>query len=640
MAKSEKLFEVLELIKKSPNMTPKELAEFCDVSERAIYRYINTLSKVGILVNYRKGSYKIQGYYGDILNNFKPESLEAIKKLLIAGMRLHTDEEILQHGQEFLKLIDMNLPKEENPEPDEIDIIPETVRAINHGGIVTIGHGSKPDIINPILTNDTISVNLLDLIFSSLIKFDEFQRPIPDAARSWEISDDGLTWTFFLREDITFHDGKPLTSNDVEFTYKSIVDPKNKSLRAQRYDIVKDFQTDGDYIFKVILKQPLVAFLPRLSRAIAPKHLMENIDVSNNPYNRKPIGSGPFKLADWTENDVIVLEANSNYFRKDRPILDKLIFKFYDNREDALEAMTKGRIDIAFNSAASDLLVMKESGAFRIYPTPIHAVHALIFNLDYPVFKDIKVRKAFDYAIDKETMADNLLKNHGAICTGPFAMDSWAYNHNVMSIPYNIEKAKDLLKQAGWQDNDGDGILDKNGQKFEMLIRILNTSDILERMANAISSYLMQVGIKVDVVFSSSNDLKAQNMPFYAILTTIVSGEDPEYVRNVWHSKDRSGKLTDYKNQFVDDLVDMGRLETDIEKRKDIYYKVHELIHDDCPAIFLTSAFEYISTSYKFRWNRPRSMMSFLTSMKDWQIIDKSKEKAINTESEKIKISL
>ncbi len=635
MAKSEKLFEVLEIIKKSPNLSPKELAELCNVSERAIYRYIHTLSKVGILVSYRKGGYKLQGYYGDILNNFKPESLEAIRKLLISGMRLHSDEKVLQHGREFLKLIDMNIPREGSSEPGEIDIISEAVRALNHGGIITIGHSSIPDIINPILTIETISANLLDLIFSSLIKFDEAQRPMPDAAKSWEISYDGLIWTFFLREDITFHDGYPLTAQDVEFTYNAMITPKNMSPRAMRYDLIEKVETDGDYIFRLYLKQPFSAFISRLNHAIAPKHLLDGVDLRNTKFNQEPVGSGPFKLTHWSEEDTIILEANRGYFRKDRPILDKLIFKSYTDRNSALEAIARKEMDIALNLTASDLLFIGDGGTFRIYSLPGPSYYTWIFNLKDPIFKDIRLRRALDYAIDKEAIIKNQLKSHGVVCTGPFAVDSWAYNPDVKPTPYNVERAKELLKQAGWQYNNSDNVLIKDGKALEITINISNNLDILERIAKAIGSQLMQMGIKV-LVDDSPRDPESKDKTFQTILAAISVGAEPDNTRRSWHSTDSDANLASYSNRFVDDLMDLGRAESDIEKRRAVYYKIHELIHDDCPAIFLASAFEYIGSNYRFRNDELHSMMHFLLSMKDWQIVDKSKQEDVRRQPEKL----
>jgi peptide/nickel transport system substrate-binding protein len=211
---------------------------------------------------------------------------------------------------------------------------------------VTIGHSSKPDIINPILTSETISVNLMNLIFSDLVKFDSAGRPIPDLAEGWQVSEDGLVWTFFIRDDVSFHDGHPLTAYDVEFTYRAIMDLKNRSPLAERYGLVDEVAADGDYIFRIVLKYPCASLLHRLSRAIAPKHLLANADLHDTPRNRHPVGSGPFRLVDWAEDDTIILDANRAYFHEDRPILDRLVFRAYPDRKAALQAITRGEIDV------------------------------------------------------------------------------------------------------------------------------------------------------------------------------------------------------------------------------------------------------------------------------------------------------
>ncbi len=636
MAKSEKLFEVLNFIREYPDLTPKDLARLCSVSERAVYRYLNTLSKVGISIQFQDGGYKLQGYYGDILREADPEALEALKLLLSAGMRTHRDERILEHGRNFLKLIDMNLPKKKGRRFNEIEIVPEEVRAINQGGTITIGHSSKPDIINPILTSETISVNLMSLIFSSLVSFDSAGRPVPDLAKNWEVSKDGLVWTFFIRDDAEFHDGHPLTAHDVEFTYRSIMDPKNMSPVAERYNLIDKIKTEGDYIFQVVLKYPFAPFMLTLGREIAPKHLLENENLYNTPFNRRPVGSGPFKLADWTEDDTIILDANRGYFRKDRPILDGLVFKAYPDRETALQAIARHEMDIALNLTASDLLFVTRRGTFRIYSVPGAFYYAIIFNLRGRIFRDIRVRKALDYAIDKNSIIENQLKGYGRKCTGPFGVNSWAYNPDVKPTLYDIQRAKELLKQAGWRDTGGDGVLEKDGEPFEFSLTVPNISHILERIAIAIKAQLIKIGIRVKLVYTL-NDSKLHKIPFQAILTMIAAGDDPEYARRSWHSKSGDTNLALYENRFVDNLFDQGRRAAELEDRKAIYNKIHEMIHDDCPAIFLASAFEYIGSNYRFRSDRFSSIIHFLNTMKDWQIVNRGN--TIHEQQEEVSIT-
>ncbi len=635
MAKSEKLFEILRLIRECSDLTPKDLARLCDVSERAIYRYLNTLSEVGISIIFQDGGYKLQGDYSDIIGKTDPEGLAALRLLLLAGMRSYEDHRILKYGGEFLKLIEMKLSKREEQRTIEIEIVPEEIRAIHHGGEITIGHSSKPDIINPILTSETISVSLMNLLFSRLVRLDGTQQPIPDLAKYWEISKDGLVWTFFIREDVKFHDGHPLTAHDVEFTYKSIMDPKNKSPVAAWYNLVKEIETEGDYIFRITLKHPFAPFICRLFRAIAPQHLLENVDFYNTSFNRQPVGSGPFKLTDWTEDDTIVLSANGEYFRKDRPILDRLVFKSYPDRKSALQAITQDETDMVLNLAASDLLFMSNRGIFRIYPAPVPLYYAIVFDLKNPIFRDIRVRKALDCAIDKNLIIDNQLKGHGKICTGPFSVSSWAYNPDIEPTSYNVKRAKKLLEQAGWNDSDGNGVLDKDGKPFEILLTVPNISDTVERIAVSVKAQLMKIGIRVKLV-RMSNDPKLWRTSFQAIVTTINSGLDPDHISRLWHSESRETNLASYENSFVDNLFELGRRTPDPKDRKAIYHKIHEMIHDDCPAIFLASAFEYIGSKYRFRNDRFSSILHFLMTMKDWQLIYKKEENSGHKYQEKV----
>ncbi len=634
MAKSERLFEMLQYIKEYPHLTAQELSLLCNVSERGIYRYINTLSRAGILVRFQRGGYRLTDDGLDFLRRFDIEEIRGIRALLSIGMQNCDDDELLKYGRNFIKLIDENLPRASRRTLDEIEIVPEGMKASHYGGTITIGHSSKPDIINPILTSETISVNLMSLIFSNLVKLDGVQRPVPDLAKGWDVSKDGLVWTFFIRNDVRFHDGHPLTAHDVEFTYSSMMDPKNMSPMAEQYELIDRIETEGDYIFKVFLKHPFAPFIHRLNRAIAPKHLLENMDLHNTPFNRYPVGSGPFKLANWTKDDTIILDANREYFQKGHPILDRLIFKTYPDREAALQAITRGEMDIALDLAASDLLFISERGAFRVYSAPGASYYAIIFDLNSAIFGDIRVRKALDYAIDRDSIIKNQLKGHSKICTGPFGVNSWAYNPDVKPTPHNVEKAKELLEQAGWQDTDGDGVLDRDGEPFEISLKVPNISDILERVAVVIRAQLMKVGIRVKLAYIG--DSKSYTTPFQVVLARIAVGADPDHAYRYWHSEGGYANLASYKNRFVDDLLKLGRLTTDLEKRKAIYHKVHEIIHDDHPAIFLASGREFIGSNYRFRDARFSSLVHFLTTIKDWQIAGGEKEDITHEYQQKV----
>jgi len=634
MPKSEKLFDMLEYVKEYPGLTAKDLSKLCNVSERGIYRYLNTLSRAGISIRFKKGGYRLQEDYRDIVRDADPEDLEALRVLLLEGMRVYEDDQVVQRGKRLMKQMGMDVTGKLKGQPGTIEIVSERTEPAYKGGTITIGHSSKPDIINPILTSETISVNLMSLIFSSLVRFDSAQRPVPDLAQRWEVSKDGLVWTFYLRRDVSFHDGHPLTARDVEFTYRAMMDPKNMSPMAERYKLIQEIEIEGDHIFRVILKHPFAPFIFRLSREIAPMHLLENADVRDTPFNRHPVGSGPFKLADWMEDDTIVLEANREYFHKDRPILDRLVFKAYADRKSAMRAMGRGRMDIAFDLAASDLLSVGRRGSFRIYSAPGASYYAILLNLKDPLFQDIRVRKALDYAIDRDSIITNQLKGYSSICTGPFNVNSWAYNPDVKATPHSPEKAAELLEQAGWVDTDGDGILDKDGRPLEISLTVPNISDSLERIVVAIRAQLMKVGISLDLVYL--DDPEPDKAAFQMILAMVIAGTEPDRAYRFWHSQGGEANLSSYQNKLVDNLLEQGRQTTDLEERKAIYHKVHEVIHHDCPAIFLASGREFIGSRYRFGNTRFSSLVHFLTTAKDWQIAGKQRKNTINEHHEKV----
>ena len=641
MPKSEKLFDMLQLIREYPDLNASDLSRLCDVSERGIYRYLNTLSRAGIPVRLKHGGYRLQEDYTDILDDILkkagPEVMESLRLLLSLGMRICEDDRVAEHGRDLMKLIEMSLPGKGKLPSNEIEIVPEGVGAVHRGGTITMGHSSRPDIINPILTSETISVDLMNLIFSSLVRFDAAQKPVPDLAEAWEVSDDGLMWTFFIRDDVRFHDGYPLRARDVEFTYGSIMDPENASPMAERYELIDRVETEGDYVFRIVLRYPCASLLHRLSRAIAPEHLLENLDLRSASFNRRPVGSGPFRLTDWTDDDTITLDANKEYFQRGRPILDRLIFKAYPDRRRALQAIAGGKMDVALNLAASDLLFASRHKAFRVYSALGASCYAVILNLRSPIFKDVRVRKALDYAIDRDSIISNQLKGHSRICTGPFGVNSWAYDPNVQPLPYDVQKARELLAQAGWEDTDGDGVLDRDGEPFELSLTVPNISDSLERIAVAIRAQLTKAGIRVKLVYV--DDPKSDGRSFQAMLVKMAAGADPDYAYGFWHSQSGDVNLASYQNKSVDDLLELGRRTTDLEERKAIYHEVHEIIHHDCPAIFLASGCEFIGSNYLFGSARFSSTLHFLTSAKDWQIAGMEGADALSKHQRKMKSS-
>jgi len=627
VTKTEKIFEMLEFVREYPNLTSKDIAHLCDISERAVYRYINTLSRVGFHIRHQNGGYRLQEDPSDVLRKSGIDGLEALKVLIAEGIKHSKDRQAVEYGKRFMTAIEKSLPTGRRRRPFQIEIADRDSDIEQRGGELIIGHCSKPDIINPILTTSSISANLMNLIFSQLVDFDHDQRPIPDLAKKWSVSKDGREWTFLLRDDVKFHDGHPLTAHDVEFTFRSLMDPQNESPKAERYEIVDRIEMDGDYALRIVLKRPHAPFIYVLGQSIVPKHLLEGVDLRETQFNQNPVGSGAFRFAEWTEDDTIVLEANADYFVSERPILDRLVFKAYPDRDTEIQAITKQKMDIGLDLGASDLLALGNNQTFRIYATSGSSYYAVMLNVKDPLFSDMRVRKALDHAIDRDAIVKNQLKGHSRISTGPFSVDSWAYNNDIEAIPYSIEKARELLHEAGWHE-DEDGILYNSDQPFEFTLAVPSTSYMLERIAVAIRAQLMKAGIRV--ILEYSDDQEAQETGRQALLTRIVAGSEPDRAYRFWHSKSRTSNFSFYESNLVDDLLEKSRKTTDMEERKVIYHKIHEIIHDECPAIFLASGCEFIGSNYVFNDAEFSSVEYFLTTMQNWQLVETRRGKGIS----------
>jgi len=221
------------------------------------------------------------------------------------------------------------------------------------------------------------------------------------------------------------------------------------------------------------------------------------------------------------------------------------------------------------------------------------------------------------------------LKQYGEVCTGPFGVSSWAYNDKVKPISYSLERTKELLKTAGWSYNKKEGIWHRNGKILEISLTVPNISQALDQIAIYIRDQFLKVGIMTEIVYI--DDSKLYETPFQAILTKIFVGGDPYYSCIMWHSEVGKRNLSSYCNKFVDNLIEAGKQTADLDERKAIYHKIHEMLHDDCPAIFLASAAEYIGSKYRFKNGRFLSLPHFLTTIKDWQIVDGGKNEQART---------
>jgi peptide/nickel transport system substrate-binding protein len=463
-----------------------------------------------------------------------------------------------------------------------------------YGDILVEGSIGDASNLIPLLATDNTSHSISGLIFNGLVKYDRDLNIVGDLAESWDISKDGLVITFHLRKGVRWHDGQPFTAEDVLFTYRLTIDPKTPTAYAGDFLKVKTAEVLDPLTFRVIYDRPFAPALMSWSSAVMPKHLMEGKDVTKSPLARHPIGTGPYRFKEWKTGQKIVLVYNPDYF-EGRPYIDGRVMRIIpDMATMFLELRAKG-ID---QMGLTPLQYTRQTenryfrSNFRKYRYLSFAYTYMGFNLQNPMFADRRVRQALAYAINKEELIDGILLGLGKEATGPFKPGTWQYNPDVKRYPYDSKRAREMLAEAGWRDSDGDGILDKGGQRFEFELLANQGNEVRAKTAEIIQRRLAEVGISVKIrIIEWAAFIKEfiNKRRFDAVILGWTIPMDPD-LYDVWHSS-KTGpselNFVTYKNEEVDALLEKGRSTFDRGERKRCYDRIQEILAEDQPYIFL-----------------------------------------------------
>ena len=472
---------------------------------------------------------------------------------------------------------------------------------VNQLIISSIGDASY---LNPVLAQDSASSDINGLVFNGLIKYNrDLQGFIGDLAESWEIRPGPEPEiTFFLRRGVLWHDGKPFSAEDVKFTYDKIMDEKTQTVRRSDYELVKKVEVVDPYTFRVTYKQPFSPGLGTWGIGILPKHRLEKEDINTTSFNRNPIGTGPFRFVEWVSDEKIVLEANPRYF-EGRPHLDRIIYRIIPETSlSEMELLTRG-VDY-YGVLPHQYHRMNEIPFLKIYSQPSLSYTYIGYNLKNPLFQDKRVRQALTHAIHREEIVQYVLYGFGNVISGPFPSHLWYYNPNVKPLPYDPIKAKKLLIEAGWRDTNGDGVLDREGKPFRFKLITNSGNDIRRDVGVLVQRQLRELGI--DVTFETyewsvflKNFINAKHFDA-CILGWSLSPDPDDYM--IWHSSqiEKGFNFISYVNPEADRLWEEGRKEYDLEKRRKIYWRIHELIAEDQPYTFLFSPIGISALQKKF----------------------------------------
>lgn len=480
---------------------------------------------------------------------------------------------------------------------------------------LNLSMSSSPSRLNPILANDSASSEISDWLFNGLFKYDKDGTPTVDLAKSYEFK----TPTHLiikLREDVLWHDNVKFTSKDVIFTYEKIIDPKVFNSIKSNFQQVKSVKALDDYTIEVIYSQAYFKALETWMVGILPYHILKDEEnIMTSSFNKNPIGTGSYKLKEFKTAQDIELIANENYF-EGKPKIDKILYKFLPDPNTSFLYLKQKNLDIG---GLSPMQIDRQiddtfKKNYTIIQKPSFAYTYLGFNLKDEKFKDIRIRQALSLAIDRQELVDILFFGYGQICNGPFLPNSFAFNDNVKTITQNIEKAKALLKEAGYDEN--------NPFTFEL---VTNTGNDIRINTAQILQYQLQ---KAGVI------MKIRVMEWQAFLNTVVHPRNFETVLlgwalalmpdayPLWHSSsDKLGgfNLVSYKNEKVDKLIEKGSETIDKNELGKIYKELFQIISDDLPYLFLyiPDAITVINKDIK---NIEPSFIGIMHNQKDWEL--------------------
>ncbi len=412
---------------------------------------------------------------------------------------------------------------------------------------------------------------------------------VPDLAESWEASADLKEYIFKLKSGVTWHDGQPLTADDVKFTMDAVLDPKVNASGRGVVSSIQSTEVVDEHTVKFVLKYPFASLPVMLgyNKPIVPKHLLEGQDL-NEPteFLKKPIGSGPFKFKEFVQGSHLAVQAYADYF-EGAPLLDGIIFKVIPDGNARVAQVRSGEIDFTvIEPAQIDALQNVNSVEIRKVPQVNYYFFAI--NHAKPHFQDVRVRQALVYALDREAIVKQVLKGYGQVATGPInPLLGDYYNPNVATYKYDPAHAAALLKEAGWTKGSDNVLVNAQGEKFTILLNGPKGYPAMEQVITYAQQQYQKLGIAVtlDIVEWSVHLQKYHDLQYDLLMEWWITPPDPDLYDHYY--SESSSNWWAYKNPEIDDLIIKARSEPDKQKRIDLYHQLQAKLAEDVPVIYL-----------------------------------------------------
>jgi peptide/nickel transport system substrate-binding protein len=446
------------------------------------------------------------------------------------------------------------------------------------GNTIVVAIANSPVNLDPRVGADEASQKAHQLLYNTLVRIDEQLRVVPELAESLEPADP-VTYIARLRPGVLFHNGRELTSEDVVYTFKSFLDPSFRG-RSGAYRQLASVEARDRFTVVFRLKEPFGSFPINLVMGI--------VQAGSGGANaRQPIGTGPYRMKDFVQDDRLVLEPFDRYYGE-RAKNEGVVLKVVpDDTMRGLE-LRKGTVDLVVNDLSPDIVwQLNEEGRLGVVTAPGSDYAYIGLNQRDPVLQHVAVRRAIGYAVDRDAIVKYLRRGYARVAVGIVPPMSWAYEQDVFDFKHDPTEARRLLDEAGYRDPDGDGPL----PRFRLSLKT-STSEVYRVQAAAIQADLARVGIEVDVKSSELQTLFADVLRggFQMYTLQWVGVTDPDMLRRVYHSRQTPPaglNRVHYSNADVDRLIESAAAAVDDDERRPFYTRAQQLIADDVPYISL-----------------------------------------------------
>ncbi|HXF83712.1 MAG TPA: ABC transporter substrate-binding protein [bacterium] len=455
------------------------------------------------------------------------------------------------------------------------------------GGVLRVGLDVDAGTLDPRLANDTTARRVIEQVFDGLVELDPQLRVRPALAESWtQVSP--TVWVFKLRRNVKFHDGSPLTAADVAFTYTTILDPALRAPLRGLYTPISRVEAVDNETVRFTLSAPYAPLLKYADIGIVPKAVVERAGAE---FAARPVGTGPYKFVSWQRNSRITLEANPEYW-KGRPRLSQVVFNIIPDNTTRAAALESGDVDLIHSPLSpQDVARLKTSNRLRVTEMTGLGITYLNMNMADPIIREARVRRALAHLIPQRTIVRQIYREMDRPATSVL-LPAWSgvYTEEIAQPGHDIARAKALLAEAGWTDSNGDGVLDRGGQRLTITLRTHSEDPNRVQVVELLLSILRSFGV----------DARVEITEFPGLLQALLSGNyqvvlvgwlglvDPDRgMYNQFHSKG-SQNWGKYANPRVDALLEEGRQKADPNERARIYREVARIIATDLPYYVLT----------------------------------------------------